>query len=109
MNFLGATNRGIGRLTGRPFLLMRWQRLFPALFAVWVSLLTGVPAFGSTPIISEFMASNDTTITDQDGDYADWLELYNPGPSAANLNGWYLTNKASKPTKWQIPAVTLPA
>lgn len=64
---------------------------------------------GATPVISEFMASNDTTIADQDGDYADWLEIYNPDASADNIGGWYLTDKASKPTKWQIPAgVTVP-
>ncbi|HEY1794292.1 MAG TPA: CotH kinase family protein [Opitutaceae bacterium] len=61
-----------------------------------------------TPIISEFMASNNTTLTDQDGDYADWVEIFNPGPAPAAMGGWYLTNKASKPTKWQLPAFTLP-
>jgi hypothetical protein len=66
-------------------------------------------ACAATPIISEFMASNDTTITDQDGDFADWLELYNPGPGTANIGGWYLTNKATNLTKWSIPAVALPA
>jgi CotH kinase protein/Lamin Tail Domain len=68
-----------------------------------------MPEARATPVISEFMASNATTITDQDGDYADWLELYNPGPAAADLKGWYLTNKATKLTKWPIPDVTLPA
>jgi len=53
------------------------------------------------------MASNDSTIADQDGDYADWLELYNPDSTADNLQGWYLTNKASSLKKWAIPAVTL--
>ncbi len=88
---------------------MTWQRLTLVLFAVPVYLFTGNPAARATPIVSELMASNDTTITDQDGDYADWLELYNPGPAQANLDGWYLTNKATKLTKWKIPAVTLPA
>jgi hypothetical protein len=85
-------------------------RLYLALFAAAALSFTGrVSAAPAMPIISEFMASNDTTIADQDGDYADWLELYNPGPDPANLNGWYLTNKSTKLTKWQIPDVTLPA
>ena len=67
----------------------------------------GVPGTRATPIISELMASNDSTIADQDGDYADWLELYNPDSTADNLQGWYLTNKASSLKKWAIPAVTL--
>jgi hypothetical protein len=72
-----------------------------------LSLLIGGVDARATPIISEFMASNATTITDQDGDYADWLELYNPDTAPVNLNGWYLTNKSTKLTKWKIPAVTL--
>lgn len=85
------------------------QRLSLARLVIPVSLVTGIPVALATPMISEFMASNQTTIADQDGDYTDWLELFNPGPSPANLSGWYLTNKATKPTKWRIPAVTLPA
>jgi HAD superfamily hydrolase (TIGR01509 family) len=40
----------------------------------------GIPQFrgAATAVISEFMASNDTTVTDQDGGFADWLELYRP-------------------------------
>ncbi|HEY1847649.1 MAG TPA: lamin tail domain-containing protein, partial [Opitutaceae bacterium] len=77
--------------------------------ALALILVAAGPLRCGTPIISEFMASNNTTLTDQDGDYADWLELYNPGPSGVNLGGWFLTNKADAPAKWQIPSVTLPA
>jgi len=77
------------------------------LILVLSAVLTALPAARATPIISEFMASNDTTIADQNGDYADWLELYNPDATADNLAGYYLTNKASKLTKWELPAVSL--
>jgi hypothetical protein len=60
-------------------------------------------------VISEFMALNITTITDDDGDYSDWLELYNAGGSAVNLNGWYLTDERANLTKWRCPSITLPA
>jgi Sodium/hydrogen exchanger family/Lamin Tail Domain/CotH kinase protein len=80
-----------------------------AVLAAAAFLIFGVHAASAQPIISEFMASNETTIADQNGDFADWLELYNPGTAPVNLNGWYLTNKATKLTKWKIPAVTLPA
>jgi hypothetical protein len=69
-------------------------------------LLAAVPA-RAAPIISEFMASNDTTISDQDGDFADWIELYNPDSQPDALGGWYLTNKSATPARWKIPAVTL--
>jgi hypothetical protein len=82
-------------------------RLCVALFAVPALALLGAATARATPEISEFMASNNSTIADQDGDYADWLELYNPDATAVDLSGWYLTNKASSLKKWTIPAVTL--
>jgi len=58
-------------------------------------------------IISEFMASNDDTLNDEDGDSEDWLELYNAGTISANLDGWYLTDDPSLQDLWRIPNVTL--
>ena len=60
-------------------------------------------------IISEFMAINNSTLQDEDGNYSDWLELYNPGETGIDLNGWYLTDKSDNLTKWEIPAITLNA
>ena len=79
-----------------------------AMMGVMIAL-GGAPSARSAPLISELMASNDTTIADQDGDYADWIEVYNPDKTADSLAGWYLTDKADNPTKWQVPAVTLAA
>jgi hypothetical protein len=53
--------------------------------------------------INEFMADNDTTIADANGEYDDWIEIYNAGSTAINLSGMYLTDDASDPTKWMIP------
>lgn len=60
-------------------------------------------------LITEFMASNSTTIADEDGDYSDWLELYNASEETIHLEGWYLTDKADNLTKWEIPDVSLEA
>ena len=65
-----------------------------------------LPLLGQVQI-SEFMASNGQTLADEDGDYPDWIELYNSGDTAVNLNGWYLTDDASDLTKWRIPSVTI--
>src|ERR1051325_8511032 len=77
-----------------------------ALFLLLPASLTRSTA---APYITEFMASNKTTLTDRDGSYSDWVEIYNPDAAAVSLNGWYLTDNASKKTKWQFPAVTIPA
>ena len=57
--------------------------------------------------INEFMASNRVTITDEDGDYPDWIELYNSGSSTLNLEGFWLSDDLLDPLKWQFPAVSL--
>lgn len=54
-------------------------------------------------ILSEFMASNTTTLLDGDGDASDWIELYNPTSQAINVNGWYLTDDPNELAKWQFP------
>lgn len=53
--------------------------------------------------VNEFMADNDTTITDEFGDYDDWVEIYNPGPNTINLGGMYMTDDFTEPDKWMIP------
>ncbi len=58
-------------------------------------------------VISEFMASNDGTLIDEDGDSSDWIEIYNAGDATADLNSWKLTDDAEDLGKWSFPAVTL--
>lgn len=60
-------------------------------------------------IINEFLALNSKNIQDEDGDYSDWIELYNPGTTAVNLQGWTITDNADKLEKWVFPAVTIGA
>ncbi|MGB0386237.1 MAG: PA14 domain-containing protein [Ardenticatenaceae bacterium] len=50
---------------------------------------------------------NHSVIQDEDGDESDWVELYNSGATAVNLEGWYLTDEEDDLTKWRLPAVTL--
>jgi len=60
-------------------------------------------------VISEFLAINDSGLADGHGNRSDWIEIYNPGDSAVDLGGWYLTDRADNPTKWQFPPHTLDA
>ena len=61
----------------------------------------------SAPIvvyINEWMANNTLTLADPaDGKFEDWFELYNPGPSPADLSGYYLTHDLTVPFHYQIP------
>ncbi len=61
---------------------------------------------GADPIINEFMAANSSTVTDNKGDYDDWIEIYNPGGIPFNIGGMYITDDLSKPDKWRIPTTS---
>jgi len=61
----------------------------------------------SAPILNEIMASNSTTIQDRDGDYPDWIEIYNPGDIQVNLSGYGLSDDPDDPFKWIFPNTTL--
>ena len=54
-------------------------------------------------VINEVLASNGHTLTDPQGQYDDWIELYNQGDAPVNLAGMYLTDDPAEPTKWQFP------
>ena len=60
----------------------------------------------STPRINEFVADNSSDgLLDEDGESVDWIEIYNPGPNAADLSTFYLTDDVTQPNKWAFPAV----
>ncbi len=59
--------------------------------------------------INELMSRNGDSIVDTDGSTSDWLELYNSGSSAVNLDVFYLTDDENELTKWRLPNVTLGA
>lgn len=53
--------------------------------------------------ITEFLADNASGLTDEDGDFSDWIEVANPDPITADLSGWRLTDESDKPSKWRFP------
>lgn len=57
--------------------------------------------------INEIMSSNDVTIADEDGDFEDWVEIYNYGNTAINLSGYGLSDQKDAPFKWVFPSISL--
>ena len=53
--------------------------------------------------INEILVNNDTTNTDESGEYDDWIEIYNTSGEDIDLSGMYLTDNADNLTKWQFP------
>ena len=80
-------------------------------FRSWTFLLAAlslsVTSGANTLVITEFMARNDDVLADQDGDFSDWIEIYNAGDTPALLDGWSLTDDASTLDKWKFPAVII--
>ena len=58
-------------------------------------------------VINEFLADNEWAEADPNGEYDDWIELYNPSPNSVDLSGMYLTDNFNNLTKWQIPEGTI--
>lgn len=62
----------------------------------------------STVVINEFIASNGSTLADEDGDHGDWIELHNRGDDAVMLHGWALSDDPERPFRWRFPPVSIP-
>ncbi len=60
-------------------------------------------------VINEIMAANFSKVSDQDGEYDDWVELYNGGNTSINLEGFYLSDNENDLTKWIFPNTVIQA
>lgn len=54
--------------------------------------------------INEVLTSNLMGITDEVGQLEDWVEIYNPGPQAVDLAGYYFTDTFDDPMRWRVPS-----
>ncbi|MDP5170531.1 MAG: CotH kinase family protein [Bacteroidia bacterium] len=58
-------------------------------------------------VINEFMASNDTTAADLDGEYDDWIEIYNNSSSAIDISGYRLSDDITDLSVFAFPSGTI--
>ena len=58
--------------------------------------------------INELCSKNDTVVADADGDFVDFIELYNAGPGSYDLTGHYLSSDPQNLQEWAFPAVAIP-
>jgi len=75
---------------------------------------TLLPNTGTIPsgklVINEIMPSNTISIADANGQYDDYIELFNNTSAAINLTGLYLSDDANNLLKWPFPSTaTIPA
>ncbi|NCD34805.1 MAG: hypothetical protein EOL87_15485 [Spartobacteria bacterium] len=72
-------------------------------------MLLLVRSYGADVLITEFMAKNDKTLIDGNGNYSDWIELYNASDHSVDLTGWYLSDDSNELTKWVFPSKSIAA
>ncbi|HQW68813.1 MAG TPA: CotH kinase family protein [Flavobacterium sp.] len=70
---------------------------------LFMLLLVGFQMNAQSVVINEIITSNAAVITDDDGSYEDWVELYNTSANPINLAGYGLTDLASNPYLWVFP------
>lgn len=58
-------------------------------------------------MISEFVARNDSGLADEDGEFSDWVEIWNSGDVVIDLGGYGLSDDPVRPMRWTFPTETL--
>jgi hypothetical protein len=58
-------------------------------------------------IITEVMPSNKTTIADNNGNFNDYIEIYNKSDKAIDLTGYGLSDDTLKVLKWKFPSASI--
>jgi hypothetical protein len=86
---------------------LRFRNLL--IISIFLVINSGYKTFSQTQSvrINEFMALNQSVLADEDGDYSDWIEIYNPTTFNIDLSGWTLTDNKSQIRKWIFPSTTL--
>jgi len=72
-------------------------------------LIINIGGYSQSIVINEFMSSNVTTIIDLDGDYSDWIELYNNTDTPVNLENYTISDDSDELEKWIFPSIDIPA
>ena len=82
-------------------------KCYRSIILLCCSILFLISRAFSVPIINEFVALNNSTLYDEDGQSSDWIEIYNPHQDIVDLEGYFLTNDRENLKKWEFPKVSL--
>ncbi len=77
----------------------------PASFEAMNNTITGMSS-NSTVVINEAQATNASTVSDQNGEFDDWVELYNNSGNTISLSNYFLSDSRINLQKWQFPIGT---
>jgi hypothetical protein len=92
----------------------RQLRMKPPLFTpffrrlLWVCLILTSPTTVNAQFrITEFLADNQTGLTDEEGHVSDWIEILNTTAEKQNLAGWSVTDDITHKENWIFPDLTV--
>ena len=91
-------------------IVFRQKSMFFILFLYLLATLLFNFSVSSQPnsvMINEFLASNQKSLADGDGDLEDWIELYNPTSKPIHLEGYTITDSPKNTTKWTYRTLQL--
>ena len=78
-----------------------------------LSVLTGVVLYNycKTPrvVINEVCSNNFAAVRNENNEYPDYIELYNPGRQTVSLDGCFLSDDEKEPEKYSLEDVSIPA
>ncbi|WP_309641575.1 CotH kinase family protein [Flavobacterium sp.] len=90
--YIYAENNNVGMFSPE-----RAEHEFYSLYATYPTINPG------DLVVNEIMAQNTATVMDQDGEYEDWVELYNNTDTTLSLDNLFMTDTAANLIKWQFP------
>jgi hypothetical protein len=62
---------------------------------------------GIDVVINELMPKNSKYVSDQNGQFDDWIELHNRSDEDTDISGYYLSDSRKELTKWQFTEGTV--
>lgn len=80
--------------------------MFKKKFLLFYTLLLTDFIFSQSLVINEIITSNTNVIMDDDGNYEDWVEIYNNSTESINLLGYGLSDNNNY-FKWIFPAYAI--
>lgn len=58
-------------------------------------------------VVNEILPKNSHFGSDQNGEFDDWIELYNLANEDMDISGYYLSDSKKEPTKFKFPSGTI--
>lgn len=97
----------------KKLLFIRYSFLFVLVLFCSLYFLNNLPLsfegdnFGDSLCINEIMILNRNSFMDSNGEYEDWVEIYNKSGEPINMKGFGLTDDRNNLHKWVFPDVTI--